>query len=174
MARNLEFKARLHDPAFARRLAARLSGGLPEVLEQTDTYFCCLQGRLKLREIAGQPAYLVAYQRTDEAAARLSHYQLVPIPDPAGLKLALSSTLGVWGEVRKRREVSLFENVRIHVDQLTGLGDYLEFEAVLTSAHEAARAAAQLELLAQQFAVEPGDLEPRSYSDLVLSPRPSR
>lgn len=173
MARNLEFKARLHDPILARRLAARLSGGPPEVLEQTDTYFRCGQGRLKLREIAGQAAYLVAYERADEAAARLSHYQLVVIENAAGLKTALTTTLGVWGEVRKRREVSLVENVRIHIDQVQGLGDYLEFEAVLTSALEAARAAGQLELLAQQFAVEPSDLEPRSYSDLLLPSRHS-
>lgn len=170
MARNLELKARLHELAPAQRLAARLSGCPPEVLEQTDTYFRCARGRLKLREISGHAAYLVAYQRADEPAARLSHYQLVVVDDSAGLKAALTTTLGVWGEVRKRREVSLVDNVRIHVDQVDGLGDYLEFEAVLTSAAEEAQADRQLQRMAQAFRLAPSDLEPRSYSDLLLAP----
>jgi predicted adenylyl cyclase CyaB len=171
MARNLELKARLRDLATARQVAGRLSGGVPQVLEQVDTYFSCRQGRLKLREESGGTAHLVAYARPDESAARLSDYRLVPVNDPAGLKAALIATVGLWGEVRKRRELSLVENVRIHLDQVEGLGEFLEFEAVFQTLGDKERAASQLAALSGQFGIEPADLIAGSYSDLLLPPR---
>jgi len=33
--------------------------------------------------------------------------------------------------VSKRREIYLWHNVRIHLDAVTGLGSFVEFEAVL-------------------------------------------
>jgi len=171
MARNLELKARLLDLALARQVAARLSGGAPQVLEQVDTYFLCRQGRLKLRQESGSTAHLVAYARPDHSDARLSDYRLVPVADAAGLKEALVATVGLWGEVRKRRELTLVENVRIHLDQVAGLGDYLEFEAVFQAPGDEQRAAAQLAELSRHFGIQPADLVAGSYSDLLLPPR---
>ncbi|MGK3856667.1 class IV adenylate cyclase, partial [Enterococcus faecium] len=82
-------------------------------------------GRLKLREIDGQAAVLIWYDRPDHDAARLSKYHLVPVADPAALKAALTDALGVRGEVRKRREIYLWHNVRIHLDEVAGLGSFL-------------------------------------------------
>jgi predicted adenylyl cyclase CyaB len=172
MPRNLELKARLTDLAAARRTAARLSGGPPEVLEQVDTYFACSHGRLKLREIAGQTAQLVAYSRPDQPAARASDYRLAPIEDAAGLKAALSAALGVWAVVRKRRELSLVENVRIHLDQVEGLGAFVEFEVLLGSPEDERGAPDQLERLAREFGLAASNLISSSYSDLAAQALP--
>src|SRR5918997_2947193 len=87
--RNVELKARDGDPAatLARALAAGAEGR--GVLRQRDTYFAVRRGRLKLREEDPGGATLIAYERPDEAAERVSSYRLVPVPDPDALRAAL-------------------------------------------------------------------------------------
>jgi predicted adenylyl cyclase CyaB len=134
---------------------------------QTDTYFRVPHGRLKLREIEGQQAELIWYDRPDHGAARTSTYRRVPVPDPAGLKAALAAALGVRGEVRKRREITLWHNVRIHLDDVAGLGTFVEFEAVLSPADDEATAHVRLEELSWGLGIRPGDHLAASYADLL-------
>ncbi|HEX5925549.1 MAG TPA: cytidine deaminase [Baekduia sp.] len=127
--RNVELKARDHDPEAT--LAAALAHGAVDqgVLTQTDTYFAAREGRLKLREEDGVGT-LIAYARADEAAARTSAYHLVAVPDPAALKTALDDALGTVVVVEKFRRLLLWQDVRIHLDAVEGLGTWLELEAV--------------------------------------------
>jgi adenylate cyclase class 2 len=131
--RNVELKARDHDPEAT--LAAALGHGAVDqgVLTQVDTYFAAREGRLKLREEDGA-ATLIAYARADEAAARTSAYHLVAVPDPAALKAALDDASGTVVVVEKFRRLLLWQDVRIHLDAVEGLGTWLELEAV-ASAH---------------------------------------
>ncbi len=107
MARNIELKARLRDPAAARAVALRLAPASTEVERQVDTYFVVPHGRLKLREIEAGTARLVWYVRDDAAAARASDYRLVDVVDAAGLKEALSFALGIRAVVKKHREIRI-------------------------------------------------------------------
>ena len=47
-----------------------------------------------------------------------------------GTLAALSETLGVDVVVEKRRHLLLWKTVRIHLDEVTGLGSFVELEAV--------------------------------------------
>jgi predicted adenylyl cyclase CyaB len=165
--RNLELKARYADldaaAALLRDLGARDTG----VELQLDTYFRVPAGRLKLREIDGQETVLIGYMRPDEGGARTSNYQLVPVDDAAAMKAVLTDTLGVRGVVAKRRHIWLWQNVRIHLDDVTGLGTFVEFEAVITSPADEAAAPAQLDRLAHLLAINPDDRIAPSYADLL-------
>lgn len=130
MRANLELKARCPDLARARERAGAVATGWLGVDEQTDTYFATRAGRLKLRESSLSGAQLVPYFRPDERGARRSDYQVIAIEDGLGLARMLGAMLGVQRVVRKRREIALFENVRIHLDRVDGLGDFVELEAV--------------------------------------------
>ncbi|MGE0607226.1 MAG: class IV adenylate cyclase [Pirellulales bacterium] len=165
--RNIELKARLADLPAARRVALQLAAEPRGILRQTDTYFHCRHGRLKLRETAGQPAQLVAYSRPDQPDSRGSDYQLVAVADPAALKAALAESLGVRGIVLKSRELYLLDNVRLHLDEVTGLGTFLEFEAVLGDGQYDTAGHAQLARLSQAFGLRSQDLLSNSYSDLA-------
>ncbi len=165
--RNIEIKARLVDPASARRVAAAVATERLGVQEQVDTYFRCRQGRLKLREIQGLPAQLVCYARPDQLGPKASDYLLVPVPDPELLKRALTVALGIRGVIRKRREIFLYHNVRIHLDEVVGLGHFLEFEAVLGPEMDDGAGRAQVEGLLQRFAIDPADLLTGSYGDTL-------
>jgi predicted adenylyl cyclase CyaB len=165
--RNLELKARYADldaaAASIREFGARYAG-----LEiQTDTYFHVHIGRLKLREIEGKEAVLIGYVRPDESSARHSDYHLVQVADPAAMKAILTDTLGVRGVVVKRRHIWLWQNVRIHLDEVSGLGTFVEFEAVITSPAEEVAAPTQLNRLSTILLIRPEDHLAPSYADLL-------
>lgn len=166
--RNLELKVRVDDlnefrnPALA--LGARDLGHRRDV----DTYFRARQGRLKLRESDRTPdAELIAYERPDEATSRYSRYRTTRVKDATGLKESLTAALGVLIVVAKTRQVLLYGATRIHLDQVDGLGSFVELETVISdqpdaeAVHEHERVKAALGLLEQEVI-------PVSYSDLVL------
>jgi adenylate cyclase, class 2 len=174
MPRNIELKARLRDLPAARRTAAELATEPTWVEHQIDTYFHCSSGRLKLREIDGEGARLVAYFRPDDAGPKGSDYVLVPILDPEGLKRALTATLGVRAVVDKRREIYLADNVRIHLDEVTGLGAFLEFEALLGPTGQGSdlnddTGHAQLAELRRRFDLRDDDLLTGSYGEMIAA-----
>ncbi len=184
MKRNLEIKARCGDLAAAARTAVELPAELHGVEWQRDVYFACPVGRLKLRirrptdgglaagqflppgGLVGEVCELIGYRRGDAARPRASDYRIVPVPDGPAMEAVLRDGLGVAGEVVKRRTVYLYRNVRIHLDEVEGLGAFIEFEAVLASpADEAAAPALVAELMAA-FEIGPDDLLAGSYADL--------
>jgi predicted adenylyl cyclase CyaB len=166
--RNVELKVRLRDLSHARKLAVELSGGPPQELRQADTYYRCAQGRLKLRQFAGGSAELIAYTRPNENAPRLSQYSLAPVTDAEKLHEALGAALGVLVVVNKVRELSIYKNVRIHLDEVEGLGTFLEFEAVLDSQSRDEDGEPRVRELSARFQLRPDDLLAESYSDMLL------
>ena len=164
--RNIEIKARLRDIESARKTAAAIATGRLGVQRQIDTYFHCRRGRLKLREIEGQPAQLVWYARPDEQGPKPSDYLLVPVGDAPLLKSALTAALGVGGVVNKRREIYLWHNVRIHLDEVAGLGTFIEFEAVLGTGIDDSAGSAQLDGLSRRFGLGPDDFLAGSYGEM--------
>jgi adenylate cyclase class 2 len=167
LRRNIELKARCLDLPAARAAAEQLGARVSGMLEQLDTYFHCRHGRMKLRETAGAPtAELIWYDRSNEAKVRPSDYRLVSVPNPTELKAALNDALGVRGEVRKRRQLLMWHNVRIHLDDVEGLGSFVEFEAVIAGDDDEATAHERLGQLCEVLKISPGDFLRESYSDL--------
>jgi adenylate cyclase class 2 len=70
--------------------------------------------------------------------------------------------------VEKQREIYLHHNVRIHLDRVAGLGDFLEFEAVMGPDDTPSGAQAMLDRLTRHFQIAESDLVSASYSDLLL------
>jgi adenylate cyclase class IV len=165
--RNLERKNRCADLDTVRTALAALPAQSEGIQIQTDTYFRVARGRLKLREIQGETAVLIWYERPDQAAARLSRYHLVPVNEPVALKTALTLALGARGEVCKRREVQHWHNVRIHLDLVAGLGSFLEFEAVLGDGEDEAASRERLAYLGCVLGLDAGADVPGSYADLL-------
>jgi predicted adenylyl cyclase CyaB len=164
--RNVELKARVESLARVRAIAAQLATERLEDQRQIDTYFHCRRGRLKLREINGQRAELIWYERPDQSDPKPCHYCRVPVAQPDEVKRALQSLLGLRAIVDKRREIYLHHNVRIHLDEVAGLGTFLEFEAVLQPDEPVDVGQTQVQRLREQFGLEASDLLSGSYVDL--------
>ncbi|MEO6434421.1 MAG: class IV adenylate cyclase [Tepidisphaeraceae bacterium] len=165
--RNIELKARCADLARAADAARALGAADAGELRQLDTYFVVPSGRLKLRETDGKPAELIWYRRADDVAFRGSDYYVLPIPQPIETKVALISALGCRGEVRKRRQLLLWHNVRIHLDDVTGLGTFLEFEAVIGDDADEVVSMERLARLREALDVRDEARVAVSYSDLL-------
>ena len=167
-SRNVELKA--HDPDSARTLERALAAGAQDrgVLRQRDTYFAVAHGRLKLREEEPGGATLIAYERPDAATERVSSYRLVPVADADGLRAALSVANGVTAVVVKRRRVLLWEAVRIHLDEVRGLGSFLELEAVAQPGSDLVRERAQVARLREALDIRDDALREGSYADALL------
>ena len=169
MASNIEIKARFEDLLKARRLAAAIGSRKRAILLQTDTYFDVKQGRLKTREIRGDErrAELIWYERANRATARTSEYQVVPIDHPNELKLALGGALGIVQVVRKRRELWMYKNVRIHLDRVEKLGNFVELEAVVGGRYTSRLSRRNLQVVKAALGISDAMLVPVSYSDLL-------
>ncbi|GEM_PF-259663 len=164
---NIEIKARYPDLEKGARIAEKLGGSRQGTDIQCDTYYRVRSGRLKLRTSTLSPNYLVGYHRPDQSAAKESNYTIVEIADPENLHTALESTLGTWLVVRKSRTIFLIENVRVHLDEVDELGQFLEFEAVISDGRTPEEGHEQVRQLMKEFGIGESDLIDRSYSDLL-------
>ena len=164
---NLERKSRDADLDSARRALGGMGARREGTQEQSDLYYYCPTGRLKLRRIDGAHAELIWYDRPDEEGLRTSTYRRVPVAEDEALHAALSSGLGVRGEVLKRREVWHWRNVRVHLDDVSELGRFIEFEAVIDEVSDEAISLVRLEELGRALGLAEGNDVSGSYSDLM-------
>lgn len=170
--RNVELKARDPDPARSLDCALALGAEDRGEIRQRDTYFTRARGRLKLREqeTGGSPLWdeLIEYSRPDSPRARTSAYRRVPVADAEPLREALDAAYGTLVTVAKTRRLLLWEGVRIHLDEVEGLGSYLEIEAVADVDSDLSAERDKVERLRAELGIEDADLIADSYSDLLL------
>ena len=172
MARNVEIKARVTDLAEVEASARAVADQGPFELRQDDTFFACPGGRLKLRELAPDEGQLIYYERADVAGPKLSSYFIAPTHDPAALRDTLGRALSVIGRVRKRRRLYLAGTTRIHLDEVEGLGTFVELEVVLADTGAVADGARIARDLLRELGVPDGNLVEGAYLDL-MSEKPS-
>ncbi|WP_137935726.1 class IV adenylate cyclase [Chitinivorax sp. B] len=170
MARNIEIKARVTDRAALLKHANVIAGQPAALLQQRDTFFLCQHGRLKLRVLQPGQGQLIHYHRADQQGPKLSDYRITDIDQPDALRNTLSMALGILGEVIKQRILYLVGQTRIHIDQVDGLGDFMELEVVLRDDQTAAEGEAIALALMQQLGIHADDLIEVAYLDLLLSP----
>ncbi len=170
MPANLELKARCPDLAAARARTEALATGWLGVDRQVDTYFRAPGGRLKLRESSLSGGQLIPYLRPDQQRARRSDYVVIPLPEPERTKALLTQVLGVHRVVSKRREIALYQNVRIHLDRVDGLGDFVELEAVWDGSEAGeAEQVAKVAYLREQLGIADAALVSLSYEGLLAA-----
>jgi adenylate cyclase class IV len=162
---NVEFKAELRDPALAASICRTIGATFICTMEQTDTYYRIPSGRLKKREIPGEPTEYIFYERANRAAPRLSHFLIY---DEAQARERFGAEpLPVWVRVRKRRDLWMHGQVRIHLDEVEGLGTFLELEALVTRDHNISRSHESIAALREHLAPVIGEPIDCSYSDMI-------
>jgi predicted adenylyl cyclase CyaB len=164
--RNLEFKARLIDATSVLKRARELGADLWGDLRQTDTYFAVDGGRLKLRETAGFQAELIYYRRDEDGADRPSDYEIAHSADADALRSVLTHALGVVATVKKRRTLLVLDSTRIHLDNVEGLGSFIELETPIKE--DEAEARVRIDALVAALGFDWSDCLRVSYLDLML------
>lgn len=163
---NLELKARVQSRSGAESQARAAGARECGILRQTDTYFNVPKGRLKMREISGTGAELIQYERNEDSNERWSTYRTIPVADPEPLKQTLTEALGIRVVVRKERTLFLHRGARIHVDDVEGIGSFVEFEVPSPGSEDPK---ALMRELRKIFDINEELVEKGSYSDLILA-----
>jgi predicted adenylyl cyclase CyaB len=164
---NVEIKARVRDlDDFGARLKA-LKPGTAKVIVQEDVFFAVPKGRLKLRILGPRSGELIQYVRPDKPGPKASDYRLARTTDPGRLREVLSAALGIRGIVKKVRMIALIGRTRVHLDDVGGLGLFMELEVVLQPGQTAKQGAGIARDLMKKLGIRTSDLVSGAYFDLL-------
>lgn len=167
MPLNVEIKARTSHPEFIRTYLKNNNAEFKGTDLQVDTYFNVALGRLKLRE-GNIENNLIYYERQNIPGSKESNFQLVQIPDSHNLKEILTKFLGVKVVIKKRREIYFIRNIKFHIDEVEGLGHFVEIEASnLYADISKEELQNQCDYYRIEFEIQEQDLVSVSYSDML-------
>lgn len=169
MPSNIEIKARARNFEEIKARAEKLSDKPVEVIPQEDIFFNTPQGRLKLRILSGEKSQLIYYTRPDQEGPKRSDYHIFHTSDPESLKRILELTYGIRGIVRKTRYLYLVGQTRVHLDDVEGLGPFMELEVVLQEGQRDSEGQAIAKDLMERLGVARSDLLDGAYMDLLES-----
>ena len=168
MPSNIEIKARVKNLGELKAVAEVIATEPLQILQQEDVFFRVPNGRLKLRSFGDGMGELIQYERPDTLHSKKSDYQLFPTANPEELRQMLARALGEVVTVKKRREVYLVGQTRIHLDQVEGLGEFLELEVVLAEGQDDDDGREIARQLMDLLGVKKDALVSCAYADLLL------
>lgn len=167
MPRNVEIKARVAQPSRLLDDVLEIADRGPTVFAQDDTFFACPSGRLKLRMFSETAGQVIFYRRDDLAGPKLSEYVIASTDEPDALRAVLTLAYGAVGRVRKTRTLCFVGETRIHLDDVEGLGHFVELEVVLAPEQTIAQGQAIAEDLMRRLSIAPSTLVQKAYVDLI-------
>ena len=163
--KNYEIKCKITDIAKFRKIIRNESSYLYSKETQTDIYYKVKKGRLKLRIINNESASLIYYERSDKAKIRTSNYIISRTNDFKQLDDILRSQFNQLTVVSKVRDIFIKDNIRIHLDRVNELGDFLEIEIIYK---ELSSAKKQMENLIKILNLNKSEFIKHSYSDMLI------
>lgn len=165
---NIEIKARCKDQDKIRNILKSKNADFSGVDHQIDTYFKVENGRLKLR-VGNIENHLIYYNRENIKGPKQSDVILFNSDPKSTLKEILVKSIGVLVVVDKKREIYFIENVKFHIDNVKGLGTFVEIEAIDEDGSIGKeKLLKQCEKYLELFEISKENLVSVSYSDLLL------
>jgi adenylate cyclase class 2 len=165
---NVEIKAHSADNGKIRNYLKANATHALGVDQQTDTYFNCHDGRLKLRQ-GNIENSLIYYRRPDTSGPKKSEVDLVKLAPKNNMRSLLAKSNGIKVVVSKSREIYFIDNVKFHIDTVEGIGEFVEIEAIdsdgtigLEKLNE------QCSFYMQELGIQDDDCINISYSDMIL------
>lgn len=169
MPKNIEIKARVADPEALEASVRKLATDGPYQMAQHDTFYEVPVGRLKLRRFDDGSAELIYYRRPDSKSPSASEYLRVAIDNEASVAELLSNALSVVGDVRKTRSLYWVGQTRVHLDEVDGLGSFMELEVTLSDLESELRGKEIALALMEELGITRADLVDGAYLDLILA-----
>ncbi|MCO6496856.1 MAG: class IV adenylate cyclase [Chitinophagaceae bacterium] len=167
--KNFEFKAQVDALDEYEEKILTLHPEFKGLDHQIDTYFNVLHGRLKLREGNIENA-LINYDREDRAGTKESQVLLYNCEPDHILKEILVRQLGVKVVVSKKRKIFLLEDVKFHLDEVEGLGFFVEVEVIDRLGDEREEDLKErCDYYLNFLGIKGKELVSGSYSDLILA-----
>ena len=166
---NIEIKATCENSYYIEKVLAERQAQFIGVDHQIDTYFVTPNGRLKLRE-GNIENNLIFYERSDQVGPKQSDIILYRSEAVPTLKTLLEKSMGIKVVVDKQRKIFFLENVKFHIDEVKGLGHFVEIEAIDEDGSIGIeKLEEQCRFYMELFEISATDLVAVSYSDLMLA-----
>lgn len=162
---NIEFKCELRDMTLARYHCKKLEAKLVGVVEQMDTYYKLPDGRLKRRIVKDEPVEWIFYHRPDRVTPKMSHFMIYS-EEQARARWGVLP-LKDWLVIRKVREIYILNNIRIHLDDVEQLGQFIEYEAQVSPKYNVRVCHDQIATLRHEFAPILGEAIAYGYADMM-------
>lgn len=171
MYSNIEIKAVIRDVERTVSKATELSDTAQTKIEQHDTFFKSKDGRLKLRKFKNGTAELILYKRPNVPGPKLSTYDKVTLNSDIVESMTdiLTQSIGVLGVVKKTRLLYMVGQTRIHIDEVDGLGNFVELEVVLRKDQDVKTGQKIADDLMRTLFIKEDDLIAEAYIDLLNS-----
>lgn len=166
---NIEIKARSSDRNRIRKILTSSNADFKGIDYQIDTYFNINNGKLKLRE-GNIENHLIFYSRENKSGPKQSNVILYKPNPVSNLKDVLTNALETLVVVDKKREIYFINNVKFHLDDVNGLGTFVEIEAIDSDGSIGKeKLVGQCNYYSNLFQIKNEDLVAESYSDLLLA-----
>jgi len=162
---NVECKCTLIDLELARLIARKVGALRVGAVQQHDTYYRLADGRLKRRESPGERPTYVHYHRINRSFPKISHFQIYT-EEQANRRFGIR-TLVPWVSIDKKREIWMYRNAHIHFDEVAGLGNFFEIEALVTPANHVGHAHRLIAEVRGKLEPALGELISTSYADMA-------
>ncbi len=169
MPANIEIKAKARNFERQKQLAQSISDVSATILVQEDTFYNTSRGRLKLRVLSSGQGELIYYERVDALGPKKSNYLIFKTTDPHTLHQVLLAAHGIRGVVRKKRILFISGQIRIHVDEVEDLGQFLELEVVMKPGQNEDEGTQMAVHCMQQLEIMETDLIQGAYLDLLTA-----
>ena len=170
MPLNLELKVKLNSFKRVNKLLKKLDAGFTKTLNQKDVYYKISGGLLKLRIENGEQS-IIKYLRDEKGKDRFSNYDYLKF-SYGNAENFLKEILKIEAVVQKKRLLYMYDNTRIHLDTVKGLGYFLELETlVINGKNDAKKRFAFI-----KEALELNELAEikKSYRDLIIASKKSK
>ena len=129
MPRNLELKIKCDFFDEVKNCLEEINADYTGELNQKDIYFRVENRLLKLRIENGEQS-LIKYTRDETGKDRWSDFQVIKLPDKNAEDF-FEDLFDIETVVEKKRLVYIYDNTRIHLDKVKGLGEFLELETLV-------------------------------------------
>jgi adenylate cyclase class IV len=162
---NLELKVRLKSFNPVKKLLNEINAEYKGILDQTDIYYKAKGGLLKLRIENGSQS-IIKYLREEKSRDRFSNYECLNFAagDAAGF---FSDVFKIEAVVIKKRYLYIYENTRIHLDNVKKLGYFLELETQVLKGKADARR--RYNTAIKLLKLDKYEEFRKSYRDLIMS-----
>ena len=164
MPTNLELKIKIESHQNLRNLLIEIGADNNGVLNQKDVYYTVPQGLLKLRVENGKES-LIFYRRDEKGNNRWSDFDVLKFANEGGEKF-LKKIFTIETVVEKRRELFIYENTRIHLDEVKSLGTFVEIETLVLKGRDEAKM--RFENIINLLSLDTSKQIRKSYRDLLL------
>ncbi|HRY60068.1 MAG TPA: CYTH domain-containing protein [Patescibacteria group bacterium] len=164
---DIEIKARCENQEKIRKILKLKKAKFLGKFNMEDVYFNVKSGRLKTR-VGDIDDILIQYNRENKSSPKRSDFLVSIIDKKSNVIPSLKKALGVKVIVKKQREIYILDNIRFHIDNVVGLGKFIEIEVRGEKESQLKKLREQIKEYLQFFDIKKKDLIAGSYSDLLL------